>query len=41
MHPNFALAILAEEILIKCMCSVVKKKKNTKDKKYKKICTKI
>ena len=32
MHPNFTLAILAEEILIKCMCSVVKKKdtKSTK-----------
>ena len=32
MHPNFTLAILAEEILIKCMCSVVKKKRY---KKYK------
>ena len=30
MHPNFTLAILAEEILIKCMCSVAKKYKNTK-----------
>ena len=24
MHPNFTLAILVEEILIKYMCSVVK-----------------
>ena len=32
MHPNFTLAILAEEILIKCMCSVVKK--DTKSTKY-------
>ena len=36
MHPNFTLAIPAEEILNKCMCSVVKTK-YIKSTKYQKI----
>ena len=34
-HPNFTLAIFAEEILIKCVCSVLKKDiKSTKNNNH-------